>query len=290
MKKRTPKTTSIESLPQAELISISSFTLSLINDIEHIYNQPVDAGDDISISTGVPELDAQIGYLRRGKLLAITVPNDQMRDAFCLTVIQHVALRLCQPVVFFGGQDPLLTFFRKLIDVVAEIPSEASIYDGKLSKDELQRLSSALVELSNAPIFTNQTRPLTLDQICDATKFHHQQTGGIGLVLIDYLQCLADSNPIAAIIRLKKLAGELKVPIIALHKWYPSSYIRDFNTPIPKELQVPALTSGKHYPVTDTHDFQMTGYFEQLKKEADLLMMMSGSPENIIFSASLLKT
>jgi replicative DNA helicase len=290
MKKRTPKTTSIENQPQADLISISSFTLPLINDIEHIYNQQVDAGDDISISTGFPELDAQIGYLRRGKLLAITVPNDQMRDAFCLTVIQHVALRLCQPVVFFGGQEPLQMFFRKLIDVVAEIPSEASIYDGKLSEDEFQRLSSALVELSNAPIFTNQTRSLTLVQICDASRIQHQKTGGIGLILIDYLQCIADTNPIASIIQLKKLAEELKVPIIALHKLYPSSDILNSNIPIPKELRIPALTRGHHYPVTDTANFQITGYFEHLKKEADLLMMMSGSPENILFSASLIKT
>lgn len=283
MKKRTPRTTSKENLLPNDLYPVSSLALQLIGDIELIYNRQVNVGDDLSISTGFPDLDDKIGCLHRGTLLVITTPNDQMRDAFCFKVIQHVALRLCQPVLYYRTQESFLRFSRKLIDDLADIASEASIYDGKLSPEEFQRLSTALVELSNAPIFTNQMELLGLDHIYDATKIHHQKTGSIGLVLVDFLQYISDSNPLAAIIKLKEIASELNVPVIALHKLYPPSYIQDLNIPVPKKMLIPALVRDWHSPSPDALNFPINGYFEQVVSAADATMLMSGSPDEIVF-------
>lgn len=122
-------------------------------------------------------------------------------------------------------QESFSVFFR-LLNVAADIPPEINIYDGKLSAAERLRLSAASVKLNNAAIHANPTDAISLEEICGLAKSHHEMTGGRGLILIDYIQCITDShhcqiNPHAAIARLKNLARELMVPIIVLHKLYP---------------------------------------------------------------------
>ncbi len=105
----------------------------------------------------------------------------------------------------------------------AEISSER-LRSGKLSREEFQRLSFASQELSDLPLYIDDTPALTIAALRTRAR-RLKRRHDIGLVVVDYLQLLQGSgrasdnrvNEISEISRgLKTLAKELGVPVIAL--------------------------------------------------------------------------
>ena len=105
----------------------------------------------------------------------------------------------------------------------AEISSE-KLRSGRLSREEFQRLSYASQELSELPLYIDDTPALSIAALRTRAR-RLKRKHDIGLVVVDYLQLLQGSgrasdnrvNEISEISRgLKTLAKELNVPVIAL--------------------------------------------------------------------------
>ena len=99
------------------------------------------------------------------------------------------------------------------------------IKTGKLSDDDWPKLTVAMGKISEAPMYIDETPGLTaLELRARARRLARQATGGLGLIIIDYLQLMSGrgreqnrATELAEISRsLKALARELNVPIIAL--------------------------------------------------------------------------
>ena len=113
---------------------------------------------------------------------------------------------------------PDTTLFR------STIPSER-IRRGKINKDEFDRLVEASQNLQALPLYIDQTGGISIAQLAARARRLKRQKN-LGLVIVDYLQLLSGSSrrssdsrvqEIAEITtRLKALAKELDVPIIAL--------------------------------------------------------------------------
>ncbi len=105
----------------------------------------------------------------------------------------------------------------------AEISSE-KIRRGMIDDQEFRRLAEKAAEMSQVPLFIDQTGGITIAQLsARARKLKRQH--GLDLLIVDYLQLLAgskkgDANRVQEITEittgLKALAKELQVPIIAL--------------------------------------------------------------------------
>jgi replicative DNA helicase len=100
-----------------------------------------------------------------------------------------------------------------------------NIRTGNLSDDDFSKLSEAMGELAEAPIFIDDTPGLSvLEMRTKARRANHEQP--LGLVIVDYLQLMQGSagssieNRVAAVGEisrgLKLIARELNVPVIAL--------------------------------------------------------------------------
>ena len=111
--------------------------------------------------------------------------------------------------------------------IIAEqsgIPSER-IRRGKIDKDEFDRLVEASQNLQALPLYIDQTGGITVAQLAARARRLKRQKN-LGLIIVDYLQLLSGSsrrsseNRVQEITeittRLKALAKELNVPIIAL--------------------------------------------------------------------------
>jgi replicative DNA helicase len=112
----------------------------------------------------------------------------------------------------------------RIISEQAAIPSER-IRRGKIDKDEFDRLVEASQNLQALPLYIDQTGGISVAQLAARARRLKRQRS-LGLIIVDYLQLLTGSSRRAAegrvqeiteiTTRLKALAKELNVPIVAL--------------------------------------------------------------------------
>jgi replicative DNA helicase len=99
---------------------------------------------------------------------------------------------------------------------------------GFLGKEDFGKLAAALGELSDAPVFIDDTPGIALTEMRAKSRRLQQSQGRLDLIVVDYLQLMSGSGmggrkfenrtqEVSAISRgLKGLAKELRVPVIAL--------------------------------------------------------------------------
>jgi len=95
---------------------------------------------------------------------------------------------------------------------------------GKLNDEEWSKLSFALGQLHEAPIYIDETGGLNPVDLRARARRLHRQCGKLGLIVIDYIQLMSSARQnenrateVSEISRsIKSLAKELQVPIIAL--------------------------------------------------------------------------
>jgi replicative DNA helicase len=99
---------------------------------------------------------------------------------------------------------------------------------GRMGTDDRQRYEQALPLVSDLPIFVDEGEGLTLDSLSSRTRALAYEQGGLGMVVLDYIQLMeADGNAkawrsnrteeIGKITRtLKRLAKELKCVVVTL--------------------------------------------------------------------------
>ena len=117
---------------------------------------------------------------------------------------------------------------------------------GQLQDEHWGRLNEAVVKLSDAPMFIDETPGLTaLEVRARARRLARQQGGKLGLIVLDYLQLMSGSgrsdnraSELGEISRsLKALAKELQVPIIALSQLSRSVEQRTDKRPMMSDLR-----------------------------------------------------
>jgi len=127
-------------------------------------------------------------------------------------------------VGFFSLEMSAEQLATRIISEQSTIPSE-HIRRGKIGKDEFDRLVEASQNLQALPLYIDQTGGITVAQLSARARRLKRQKD-LGLIIVDYLQLLSGSsrrsseNRVQEITeittRLKALAKELNVPIIAL--------------------------------------------------------------------------
>lgn len=142
--------------------------------------------------------------------------------AFTLTVARNAAARNCA-VAFFSLEMAAVQLVQRLVCSEAELDAQ-KVRTGKLENYEWQQLISRIGNLSNAPIFIDDTPGISIMDLrakCRRLKAEKN----IQIVVIDYLQLMTGNaskggnreQEIAGISRaLKELAKELSVCVIAL--------------------------------------------------------------------------
>ena len=112
----------------------------------------------------------------------------------------------------------------RILSERARIDSNA-IRQGDLNAEEFDRLVEVSNQLSVAPFYIDDTPSLSVSQVASRAR-RMKRTGGLGLIVVDYLQLLTPQlgvksenrvQEISNISRsLKAIAKELDVPVLAL--------------------------------------------------------------------------
>ncbi len=143
--------------------------------------------------------------------------------SFAMNIAEHVAVEKQIPVAVFSMEMSDEQLAMRLISSLANVNLQ-SVRTGKLNDDEWNKITNAISQLEQAPLFIDQTPALNPTDLRARVRRLAREQGQLGLVVIDYLQLMQvpDSkdnrtNEVSEISRsLKSLAKELNVPVMAL--------------------------------------------------------------------------
>jgi replicative DNA helicase len=189
--------------------------------IEHLY----DKKEAITgIPSGFADLDELTTGFQPGDLVIIGGRPSMGKTALGLNIAQHVALEMREPVAVFSLEMSKEQLALRMLCAEAMVDSN-SVRKGFIRKEDWHRLTSAAGRLADAPIYIDDSSGTSvLEMRAKARRLKMEHHGGLGLVVVDYLQLMRGrgsferrEQEISEISRsLKGLAKELKVPVIAL--------------------------------------------------------------------------
>ncbi len=220
---------------------IDSLVAMAVDRIDTLFKSP----DAITgLSTGFNDLDDLTAGLQNSDLVIIAGRPSMGKTAFALNIGEHAAIRGKKPVLVFSMEMPGDILAMRLISSLGRIDQQ-SVRTGKLNEDDWPRVASAVSLLSEAKLFIDDTAALTPTEVRARARRLAKQEGGLGLIIIDYLQLMQvpgfkenRTGEISEISRsLKALAKELNVPVIALSQLNRGLEQRHDRRPVMSDLR-----------------------------------------------------
>ncbi|OGM11500.1 replicative DNA helicase [Candidatus Woesebacteria bacterium RBG_16_34_12] len=186
--------------------------------LDELHKQP---GGLRGLSTGFSDLDDTLAGLQRSNLIILASRPGVGKTSLALNIAQNASVTHKQPVGFFSLEMSKEELVDRLLVSQADIDAW-KLKTGKLSEDDFTKLSNAMGELAEAPLYIDDTPALSILEM--RTKARRLQVdAGVELLIVDYLQ-LARSRQLENRVQevseisqgLKNLARELKVPVLAI--------------------------------------------------------------------------
>lgn len=200
-------------------IAIGDILIEAFNRIDERMKQE---GDVTGITTGFADLDRQTTGLQATELIILAARPSMGKTALVCNMAEAVARRSGKGVLLFSLEQSNLELAERFLAITARINGH-DLRSGNLSDAQRDLLYQASDELSRLPLFIDDKPGRTMTQVAAISRRQHRKSP-LGVIIIDYLQLIEpdDKNSpreqqIAQISRrLKFLAKELKVPVIAL--------------------------------------------------------------------------
>jgi replicative DNA helicase len=172
---------------------------------------------------GYRDLDEKTAGLHQGELVILAARPSMGKTAFAMNVAENVALGQNVPALFVSLEMSSLELADRLLCSVARVNGHR-LRNGTVSQEDRLKLVDKAGELSRAPLFVDDSPSRTVTEIAAAARRIMRRHGGLGLIVIDYLQLIEPDNPkdprqeqVAKIARrLKGMAREMKVPVMCL--------------------------------------------------------------------------
>ncbi|MBI2019079.1 replicative DNA helicase [Candidatus Daviesbacteria bacterium] len=173
------------------------------------------------VPTGFRDLDNKLAGMQNSNLIILASRPGQGKTSMALNIAQYVAVSAGLPVGIFSLEMSQEELVDRLLVGQADIDAW-KLKTGKLDEKDFDKLSLAMGELAEAPIYIDDTPGITISEM--RTKARRLQTEhGLKFLIVDYLQLVHGRNlenrvqEVSEISQsLKNLARELKVPVLAI--------------------------------------------------------------------------
>ena len=174
------------------------------------------------IETGFVDLDLLLSGLQDSNLIVLAARPGQGKTAFVVNIAQHIAAVLKIPVGMFSLEMSKEELVDRLLISQANIDAW-KLKTGKLSEDDFEKLSTAMGELAEAPIYIDDTPGATIAEIRSKAR-RLQLEHGLKLLIVDYMQLVNPGRRFENRVQevshisqsLKNLARELKITVLAV--------------------------------------------------------------------------
>ncbi len=174
------------------------------------------------VPTGFAELDNRLAGMQDSNLLILAARPGIGKTTLALNMALNVATKEKMPVGFFSLEMSKEELVDRLLVGQADIDAWR-LKTGRLSDDDYKKLTEAMGELSEAPIYIDDTPGISiLEMRTKARKMKMEKN--LRLLIVDYLQLAYGGkyfesrvNEVSFISQgLKNLARELRIPVLAV--------------------------------------------------------------------------
>ncbi len=173
--------------------------------------------------TGFRDLDDLTGGFQPGNLVVIAARPSMGKSALVANIAENAALA-GYPVALFSLEMSESELAQRFVASQARVKGE-ELRRGRVAEARWPKILEACQRLGEAPLFVDDSSDTgVLEVRAKSRRLHHQVKGGLGLIIIDYLQLMRHEGRVESRVEqvgqisrgLKSLARELKVPVIAL--------------------------------------------------------------------------
>lgn len=203
-----------------DLVSLEQILTESFDRIEELHRG---GGGLRGIRTGWRDLDNLTAGLQRSDLIILAARPAMGKTTLVTNLAYSIASKEKQSVLMFSLEMSKEQLVDRMLADAAAVDAW-NIRTGNLSEDDFERISHAMGEMAEAPIYIDDTPGLTVLEM--RTKARRQaHVAPLGLIIVDYLQLMQGSaatagnrvQEVSEISRgLKLIARELNVPLIAL--------------------------------------------------------------------------
>jgi replicative DNA helicase len=190
------------------------------------------------LSTGLKDLDQKLGGLHPSDLVVLAARPSMGKTALGANIAFNVARHYEYEVLpdgtrrtvrggvaaFFSLEMSAEQLAMRLLAEITEVPSDR-IRKGEINASEFGLIRDAAAEISEAPLFIDDTGGISIAKLAARAR-RLKRTTGLDLIVVDYLQLVtgADTsrmdNRVQEVTQitqgLKALAKELEIPVLAL--------------------------------------------------------------------------
>lgn len=211
--------------------------------IEQLFQQPRDGVT--GVNTGYDDLNKKTAGLQPSDLIIVAARPSMGKTTFAMNLVENAAMLQDKPVLIFSLEMPSEQIMMRSLASLSRV-DQTKIRTGQLDDEDWARISGTMgILLEKRNIYIDDSSGLTPTEVRSRARRIAREHGGIGLIMIDYLQlmrvpALSDNRTleIAEISRsLKALAKELNVPVVALSQLNRSLEQRADKRPVNSDLR-----------------------------------------------------
>lgn len=180
-------------------------------------------GDGMTgVPTGFTDVDRLLNGLNPGQFVIIAGRPGLGKSTAAVDISRNVAIRAKQASAIFSLEMSKVELVMRILSAEARVPLHV-LRSGQLTDGDWTKLARCLAEISDAPLFVDDTPSMNLMQIrSKAQRLKHQHD--VKLIVVDYLQLMTSpkrtegrQQEVADLSRgLKLLAKELEVAVIGV--------------------------------------------------------------------------
>ena len=225
-----------------EFRSIQDVLLKTQSDLEKLSQQK---SEITGIPTGFYDLDKVTSGLHENELIIIAARPAMGKTAFALNLATNIAMNTDKTVALFNMEMSGEQLAMRMLSSVGQIEAN-KLRSGKLEHHDWKKFNEAMSRLAETKLFIDDTAGMTISEIKAKCRRLYNSEGGLGVVIIDYLQLISGSaryagnrqQEVSEISRsLKTLAMELNIPVIALAQLSRTVEGREDKRPLLSDLR-----------------------------------------------------
>ena len=223
-----------------DYLPLSAIMEGTLDEIEAIGSR---GGEMVGVPTGFADFDELTNGLHPGQMIVLAARPAVGKSTLGLDVARSAAIKHQMTTCVFSLEMSRNEITMRLLSAEARV-SLHHMRTGKLTDDDWTRLARRMGEVSNAPLFIDDSPNMSMMEIrakCRRLKQRHD----LKLVVVDYLQLMTSGKRVESRQQevsefsraLKLLAKELEVPVIAISQLNRSSEQRTDKKPQMSDLR-----------------------------------------------------
>jgi replicative DNA helicase len=228
-------------------------TIRVYEELDKIFN----SGMPNTIKTGYYDLDNLVGGFTPGELVILGGRPSIGKSLIACSIAFEIACAYTEPVMIFSLEMTKESIIRRFISNIANVEGD-KLKQGLFEPNDWSRIALAIDKIGSLPMLIDDTSCPSVHEIRSKVRTAIAQHKGLKLIVIDYLQLMADGSDTRLVQQLGEITRQLKL------------LAKDYNVPILLLSQLNRGVEGRLDKRPKMSDLRESGRIEE---DADVVLL-----------------